>query len=137
MYYPAHWGDVRMLQSVWFNLPVGNLEKSEAFFDGIGFNINKNPDMLDKMVGIKVAEGSIIILIEKSHYEQVSRASVQPNANEVLVSIGVKENKEVDEILDKVEAAGGKVLERSTEHEGYYGGLFEDLDGHKFNLLVC
>nr|WP_263313966.1 VOC family protein [Mammaliicoccus sp. Marseille-Q6498] len=126
-----------MLHSAWFNLPVENLEKSAAFFEEIGFEINRNPDMLGKMIGIQVSDSSIIILIEKSHFEKISHNPVKPGANEVMISLGVKENKDVDEILEKVEASNGKVLQHSTKLEGYYGGLFEDLDGHKFNLLVC
>ena len=43
-----------MIQSMWFNLHVEDLERSEQFYRDLGFEINKNPDMLDKMVGIKI-----------------------------------------------------------------------------------
>ncbi|MCD0793709.1 glyoxalase, partial [Staphylococcus aureus] len=42
-----------MIQSMWFNLHVQDLEKSAQFYKALGFKINRNPQMLDKMVGIQ------------------------------------------------------------------------------------
>lgn len=58
-----------MIQSMWFNLHVEDLERSEQFYRDLGFEINKNPDMLDKMVGIKIGQ-TIVILIENNHFEK-------------------------------------------------------------------
>ena len=58
-----------MIQSMWFNLHVEDLERSEQFYRYLGFEINKNPDMLDKMVGIKIGQ-TIVILIENNHFEK-------------------------------------------------------------------
>ena len=58
-----------MIQSMWFNLHVEDLERSEQFYRDLDFEINKNPDMLDKMVGIKIGQ-TIVILIENSHFEK-------------------------------------------------------------------
>lgn len=46
------WGAI-MIQSMWFNLHVQDLEKSAQFYKALGFKINRNPQMLDKMVGIQ------------------------------------------------------------------------------------
>ena len=58
-----------MIQSMWFNLHVEDLERSEQFYRDLGFEINKNPDMLDKMVGIKIGQ-TIVILIENNHLKK-------------------------------------------------------------------
>lgn len=42
-----------MIQSMWFNLHVEDLERSEQFYRYLGFEINKNPDMLDKWLVLK------------------------------------------------------------------------------------
>ena len=34
-----------MMQSMWFNLHVKDLKRSEQFYENLGFKINKNPDM--------------------------------------------------------------------------------------------
>ena len=69
-----------MIQSMWFNLHVEDLERSEQFYRDLGFEINKNPDMLDKMVGIKIGQ-TIVILIENNHFEKVTHESVSKQLN--------------------------------------------------------
>lgn len=114
-----------MIQSMWFNLHVKDLKRSEQFYQSLGFEINHNPDMLDKMVGIKIGS-TIVILIENKHFEAVTQDKVHANANETIISLGVKTNEE-----------GGHILEQPTVKQGYYGAMFADPDGHKFNFLVC
>ncbi|MGE0973919.1 VOC family protein [Staphylococcus cohnii] len=87
------------------------------------------------MRGIQTKGGQIIMLIEKKQFEKVSRLSSIGN-NETLVSLSVSTKPEVDTLVSLVEQAGGKVLEIGTEHEGYYGALFSDIDGHLFNVIV-
>ncbi|MCH4457113.1 VOC family protein [Staphylococcus haemolyticus] len=125
-----------MIQSMWFNLHVEDLERSEQFYKNLGFEINKNPDMLDKMVGIKIGQ-TIVILIENNHFEKVTHESVSKQLNEVIISLGVKTNDEVDELMRKVESSGGKVIDEQGTYQGYYGATFADPDGHKYNFLVC
>lgn len=125
-----------MIQSMWFNLHVEDLERSEQFYRDLGFEINKNPDMLDKMVGIKIGQ-TIVILIENNHFEKVTHESVSKQPNEVIISLGVKTNDEVDELMRKVESSGGKVIDELGTYQGYYGATFADPDGHKYNFLVC
>ncbi|PNZ28914.1 putative glyoxalase [Staphylococcus petrasii] len=125
-----------MIQSMWFNLHVEDLERSEQFYKNLGFEINKNPDMLDKMVGIQIGQ-TIIILIENNHFEKVTHDTVSSQPNEVIISLGVKTNEEVDALIEKVAESGGKVIEEPGVYQGYYGATFADPDGHKYNFLVC
>lgn len=125
-----------MIQSMWFNLHVQDLEKSEQFYKSLGFEINKNPQMLDKMVGIQIGQ-TTVILIENNHFEKVSQQSVDMKPNEVMISLGVQTNEEVDRLVNKVKEAGGTVVQEPTVSQGFYGAMFKDLDGHHFNFLVC
>ncbi|MGZ1666369.1 VOC family protein [Staphylococcus argenteus] len=125
-----------MIQSMWFNLHVQDLEKSEQFYRLLGFEINKNPQMLDKMVGIQIGQ-TTVILIENNHFEKVSQQSVDVKPNEVMISLGVKTNEEVDRLVNKVKEAGGTVVQEPTVSQGFYGAMFKDLDGYHFNFLVC
>ncbi len=124
-----------MIQSMWFNLHVEDLARSEQFYKNLGFEINKNPDMLDKMLGIQIGQ-TIIILIENNHFEKVTHATVSSQPNEVIISLGVKTNDEVDDLVEKVVESGGKVIEEPGVYQGYYGATFADPDGHKYNFLV-
>lgn len=55
----------------------------------------------------------------------------------MIISLGVKTNNEVDELMHKVEALGGKVIDEPKTSQSYYGATFADPDGHKYNFLVC
>ncbi|WP_436862545.1 VOC family protein [Staphylococcus caeli] len=123
------------IQSAWLNLPVKDLKASATFFENIGFTIKQNEAVLDKMRGIETVDHKIIMLIQNEQFEKVARLS-EIGKNEALVSVSVSETTEVDTLLNLVESAGGKVIQRGTKHEGYYGGLFSDIDGHLFNVIA-
>ncbi|WP_251352248.1 VOC family protein, partial [Staphylococcus aureus] len=88
------------------------------------------------MVGIQIGQ-TTVILIENNHFEKVSQQSVDVKPNEVMISLGVKTNEEVDRLVNKVKEAGGTVVQEPTVSQGFYGAMFKDLDGHHFNFLVC
>ena len=123
------------VKSAWLNLPVVNLEASEDFYQRIGFEIKKSDDMMDKMRGIATLDNTVIMLIETKQFKKVSRLSKIGN-NEALISLSLNTKAEVDQLLDLVESANGTVIERGTMHEGFYGGLFSDIDGHLYNIIT-
>lgn len=123
------------IQSAWLNLPVKNLKASEKFFESIGFGIKQQESVIDKMIGIETKDNKIIMLIEYSQFEKVAQLS-EIGAHESLVSISVSSEQEVDELLKLVKEAAGEVLQSGTRYEGYYGGLFSDIDGHLFNVIA-
>jgi uncharacterized protein len=123
------------VKSAWLNLPVVNLEASEDFYQQIGFEIKKSDDMMDKMRGIATLDNTVIMLIETKQFKKVSRLSKIGN-NEALISLSLNTKAEVDQLLDLVESANGTVIERGTMHEGFYGGLFSDIDGHLYNIIT-
>lgn len=123
------------VKSAWLNLPVVNLEASEDFYQQIGFEIKKSDDMMDKMRGIATLDNTVIMLIETKQFKKVSRLSKIGN-NEALISLSLNTKAEVDQLLDLVENANGTVIERGTMHEGFYRGLFSDIDGHLYNIIT-
>ncbi|MDG0843675.1 hypothetical protein M4L39_09480 [Staphylococcus equorum] len=87
------------------------------------------------MRGIQTIDNKIIMLIEHSQFKKAAHLS-NIGSSEALVSISVSQSQDVDALLNKAEEAGGKVLQSGTMLEGFYGGLFSDIDGHLFNVVV-
>ena len=57
-------------------------------------------------------------------------------SNEVLFSIGAGSPKEVDELANKAEKAGGTLYGKPGYKDGrMYGCGFTDSDGHRWNVL--
>ncbi|WP_336789815.1 VOC family protein [Paenibacillus sp. MMO-177] len=123
-----------MPQEIWINLPVKDVEKSTAFFNEIGFQANN--------VGNERAKLSIgqttILLFPDAALEKFAGARIADTSQtaEVLFSLGANSREEVDELIRKVELAGGTVFGKPSESDGWmYGAGFADLDGHRWNLL--
>lgn len=56
--------------------------------------------------------------------------------NEVIFTLSADSKEEVDRWEKAVEAAGGALVSRAEAFgEGYYGLVFQDPDGHKFNVF--
>jgi len=58
------------------------------------------------------------------------------NVNEIIFMLSAESKEQVDEWAKEVEKAGGKNISEPEEFgEGYYGFVFADPDGHKFNVF--
>ena len=58
------------------------------------------------------------------------------NANEVLFTLSAESKEQVDKWAKEVEKAGGTLISEPEEFGGgYYGFVFADPDGHKFNVF--
>jgi uncharacterized protein len=58
------------------------------------------------------------------------------NSNEVIFTLSAESKAQVDDWAKEVKKAGGKIISEPEEFgEGYYGFVFADPDGHKFNVF--
>ena len=56
--------------------------------------------------------------------------------NEILFTLSAQNIEQVNDWAIEVENAGGKIITKPEAFgEGYYGFLFADPDGHKFNVF--
>ena len=124
------------ITSNWLNLAVAELSVSEGFYQALGFTIKHNEAMQAKMLGIETADGKIIMLIEQQQFKKAASLDNIPKIDGALISLSVATEAEVDDLLTLVNQANGTVLQRGTKLEGYYGGLFSDPDGHRFNVIA-
>lgn len=125
-----------MNKQIFVNLPVKNLDKSKAFFEAMGYTFN--PQFTSENGACMViAEGSIyaMLLTESFFKTFVDKPIVQAKeATEVLVCLSCESREEVDALVTKAIAAGGKAPRTPQDHGFMYGHGFEDLDGHVWEL---
>jgi uncharacterized protein len=128
-----------MIKSLWLNLPVKDVAKSRDFFTSIGFRLNTHYGNSDQSASLLIGENDLVMMLwPEAGFEGFTRHEVSDTAqgNEVLFSFGTGSAEEVDEIIAKVEAAGGDVFARPGWNQGWmYGCAFKDLDGHRWNIL--
>ena len=126
-----------MSRKIFVNLPVKNMEKSQVFFKSLGFSFNPQftNDQGACMV-ISEDHNSVMLLVEPffSTFTKKSIADAS-NTTEVIVCLSCDSRAEVDEMVRKAIAAGGKTPNAPQDHGFMYGHGFEDPDGHVWELM--
>ena len=123
-------------KKIWSNLAVSDLERTTKFYTELGFRSNGNSKELTSFF---VGEDDFIM-----HFflKDILKAGIKgeiadsQKVNEVVFTLSAESKDQVDNWAKEVERAGGKVISRPEEFgKGYYGFVFADPDGHKFNVF--
>lgn len=126
-----------MNKQIFVNLPVKDLAKSKAFFNQLGFHFN--PQFTNEQGACMVIhEGSIhaMLLVEPFFQGFTKKAIADASkTTEVLVCLSCESREEVDQMVAKALAAGGRAPNPVQDHGFMYGHGFEDLDGHLWELV--
>ena len=125
-----------MNKQIFVNLPVKDLDRSKAFFAALGFTFN--PQFTDQNAACMIiAQDSIyaMLLVEDFFKTFTGKAIVNAHeATEVLNCLSCESREEVDGLVAKALAAGGKAPREAQDHGFMYAHGFEDLDGHIWEL---
>jgi predicted lactoylglutathione lyase len=125
-----------MNKQIFVNLAVKDLDKSKAFFEALGYTFN--PQFTNESGACMViADGSIyaMLLTEPFFKTFVDKPLVQAKeATEVLVCLSCESREEVDALVAKAVAAGGRAPRPPQDNGIMYGHGIEDLDGHILEL---
>jgi predicted enzyme related to lactoylglutathione lyase len=116
----------------WFEIPTTDIDRAQKFYENI-FGINMTPmdlpnikmrmfpldDMMTQVGGALVDSGGF-------HKASATDGPL----------IYLNANPDVKHVLDKVEAAGGKIMVPKTEISPEYGfmGVFSDTEGNRIGL---
>ncbi|MDN5852464.1 MAG: VOC family protein [Actinomycetia bacterium] len=121
---------------LFLNLPVADLDKSVEFFTSLGFEFN--PDFTDEnATAMVVNDQAIVMLLVRDFFSTFTDKSIADTATSIegLTALSAYSREDVDDIINKAVAAGGRET-RAKKDEGFmYGGAFEDLDGHVWEVM--
>jgi uncharacterized protein len=125
------------MRQIFVNLPVKDLERSKKFFSGLGFGFDtKFTD--DKAACLVIEKDSIYaMLITEPFFKTFTPRAVADakSTSEVLLALSCSSDREVDDLIAKATAAGGKPIKEPQDHGFMYYRSFEDPDGHIWELL--
>ncbi len=116
---------------IFVNLPVKDLAKSVAFFTELGFAFN--PQFSDdKAACLIVNDDACVMLLVEGFFKSFTTKAIADTATsvETLLAISAASRDEVDELVHKALAAGGKPAGDPIDQGFMYGWSFQDLDGH-------
>lgn len=121
-------------QELWLNLPVKDLQKSKAFFLALGFQSTRD---VPGMVGFTIGQVPVMMVAQPDFEKYAShQISDTKKGNELLISVDAPDRVYVDEMVKKVQDAGGIIFSEPQEIQGWmYNVGFIDLDGHRWNIV--
>ncbi len=125
-----------MNKQIIINMPVKDLEKSKAFFSALGFSFN--PQFSGENAAFMViVDGIHAMLTTEAFFKSlIDKPVVQAKeANEVVICLSCESREEVDSLVAKAVAGGGRTPHPPEDHGFMYDQGFEDLDGHLWNLV--
>ena len=126
-----------MSRKIFVNLPIKNMEKSQTFFKSLGFSFDaKFTNEQGACMVISEDHSYVMLLVEPFFSTFIKKLIADASkTTEVLVCLSCETRAEVDELVKKAVAAGGKTPNAPQDHGFMYGHGFEDLDGHIWELM--
>ncbi|MEV4779938.1 VOC family protein [Burkholderia sp. LMU1-1-1.1] len=126
-----------MNKQIIFNLAVKDLDKSKAFFSALGFSFNPEFSSEDAAFMVIVDDSIYAMLMTEAFFQSlIDKPLAQAReANEVIICLSCESRDELDRLIAKAVAAGGRTPHPPEDHGFMYDQGFEDLDGHLWNLV--
>lgn len=125
-----------MARKIFVNLPIKNMERSQTFFQSLGFSFN--PQFTnDKGACMVVSEDIFVMLLVEPFFQTFTKKAIADatSTTEAIICLSCDSRAEVDELVKKALAAGGTAPNPVQDHGFMYGHGFTDLDGHIFELV--
>jgi uncharacterized protein len=124
---------------IWANLASNDIKRTTKFYIELGFKANDSHGPEDKeLTSFSFGENEFIVnffLKEILRNNTRSEIADLKNGNEIIFSLSAESKEEVNQWVEIVKKAGGKIEVAPYEIGPGYTFVFSDPDGHKFNML--
>jgi predicted lactoylglutathione lyase len=120
---------------IFVTLPVQDLSRSRAFYDGLGFTFEKYWSD-ERTATLSVDENIVVKLLTRDNFAQLldGEAGDPASGPTVITCLGAQSRELVDDLVAKAEAAGGRAWFPANEEPTTHTGSFADPDGHVWQL---
>lgn len=125
-----------MVKQIFVNLPVSDLEKTKEFWTKLGFRFN--PQFTDQnAAALVLGENIFAMLILPSFFTRFTKKEIADasKTTEAINALSLESRGDVDKMMEKVLAAGGKETRPLEDYGWMYGRSFEDTDGHQWEIM--
>lgn len=121
---------------IWANFAVSDLARTTKFYTELGFKSNgSSKDLTSFFVGENdfVMHFFLKDVLKNSMKGEITNSH---NSNEIIFTLSAHSNEQVDNWAKEIKKAGGLLVSQPEEFgKGYYGFVFADPDGHRFNVF--
>jgi len=124
------------MRMIFVNLPVKDLDASKEFFGALGFAFN--PQFTDQDAACMIVDENIfVMLLTEDRFRDFINGEIADatRATETITALSADSPEQVDELLSKAMAAGGKPWKPTMDEGFMYGSSFQDLDGHVWEMM--
>lgn len=121
---------------IFLNLPVKDVQKSTDFFKALGFAMN--PQFSDENTScIIIGDNIFALIMSEDRFKDFTDKEIVDTSTsaEVILALSAKNRDQVDEIINKALAAGGKKYNDPQDYGFMYQWSFQDLDGHLWEIV--
>jgi len=126
-------------KKIWANVGVSDLERTAKFYNALGFKPNGKHSTTKELTSFLMSDDNFVMhFFLKDILEPAMKGKIADtqSGNEIIFTLSAESKTEVDQWATAVEKAGGTNISQPEEFgEGYYGFVFADPDGHKFNVF--
>jgi uncharacterized protein len=126
-------------KQVWANLAVSDLDQTTAFYTKLGFKPNGLHSKTNDLTSFLVGDDNFVIhffLKDKLKPAMKGELADLTKGNEIIFTLSADSKEEANQWAEEVQQAGGTLVSKPEEFgKGYYGFVFADPDGHKFNVF--
>lgn len=125
-----------MSRMLFVNLPVKNLDASVAFFTELGFTFNQQFTDENATCMVVSDQACVMLLTEQFYQTFTDKQIVDATTHsEAILCVSAESRVAVDDLIDTALAAGGKQFRDAKADGPMYGGSFQDIDGHLWEVM--
>ncbi|RBY79738.1 VOC family protein [Blastococcus sp. TF02A-26] len=124
------------MRMVFLNLPVSDLAASRAFYAGLGFSFDEQFSD-EQTTSVVIDENIVVMLLTHERFADFVTGPIgdPASATTQLTALSAGSREEVDELLARALASGGKPWKPAQDHGFMYGVSFADPDGHVWEVV--
>jgi predicted lactoylglutathione lyase len=125
-----------MATQIFVNLPVKDLNRSKAFFEGLGYTFN--PQFSNDMGACMVVSDTIyFMLLTEPFFKTFTNKEIADASQftEAINCLSVESKDKVNELVDKALATGGSTAKEPVDYGWMYSRSFHDPDNHQWEIV--
>ena len=123
-------------KKIWANLAVSDLDRTTKFYTQLGFKSNGSSKELTSFLA---GENDFVIhFVLKDILKTAMRGDIvdSQKTNEIIFTVSAESKEQANDWAKEIETTGGTLVSQPEEFgNGYYGFVFADPDGHRFNVF--
>lgn len=125
-----------MNRMIFINLPVTDLAVARSFYTDLGFTVN---EMFSdaQATSIVISDSIVVMLLVEDRFKDFINGEIghPHDATSAIYCLSADSPQEVDELVGKALASGGKPWKDLMQDGPMYGHSFADPDGHVWEVL--